>query len=62
MNGSQSRTLKLGDRVCWDGNANDLGLVTNNGWVGVVIKWDDGRTSSIHHNDMSKVESSALNA
>jgi hypothetical protein len=53
MTGDQSRLLKVGDRVCWAGSATDLGAVKNNGWGGVVMEWDDGRTSSIHHNDMA---------
>jgi hypothetical protein len=57
MTGEQSRLLKEGERVCWGAASTaDLGTVTNNGWGGVVIEWDDGRTSSIHHNDMKQVE------
>lgn len=56
MTGDQSQLLKVGDRVCWAGSATDLGTVKNNGWGGVVIEWDDGRTSSIHHNDMARIE------
>jgi len=36
-------------------SATDLGIVARNGWGGVVINWDDGRTGSIHHNDMGAV-------
>src|SRR5665647_1608990 len=56
MTGEQSRLLKIGDRVCWQASATDLGTVTNNGWGGVVLEWDDGRTSSIHHNGMKEIE------
>jgi DnaJ-class molecular chaperone len=47
----QSRALKVGDRVRWEAATSDLGTVTSNGWGGVVIEWNDGRTSSIHQND-----------
>jgi hypothetical protein len=56
MTGEQSRLLKVGDRICWAGSKTDLGTVTRNGWSGVTIKWDDGRTGTILHNDMAKVE------
>ena len=57
MTGDQSRLLKVDDRVCWGATTTDLGTVAANGWGGVMIKWDDGRTSSIHHNDMAQVQS-----
>jgi uncharacterized protein (DUF2147 family) len=56
MTGEQSRGLKVGDRVSWARSLTDLGTVKSNGWAGVVIDWDNGRTSSIHHNDMKEVE------
>jgi hypothetical protein len=56
MTGDQSRLLKVGDRVCWGATTTDLGTVTDNGWSGVAINWDNGRTGSIHHNDMAQVE------
>jgi hypothetical protein len=56
MTGAQSRLLTIGDRVCWGATTTDLGTVTHNGWSGVVINWDNGRTNSIHHNDMARVE------
>ena len=56
LTGDQSSNLKIGDRVCWKANATNLGTVASNGWGGVVIEWDDGHNSSIHHNDMAQVE------
>jgi hypothetical protein len=56
MTGDQSRNLKVGDRVGWETSATDLGTVIGNNWSGVKIKWDDGRTGTIHHNDMTQVE------
>jgi len=56
MTGEQSRLLKIGDRVSWARSLTDLGTVKSNGWGDVVIDWDDGHTSSIHHNDMKEVE------
>ena len=57
MTGDQSRLLKVSARVRWADSITDLGTVAANAWGGVVIKWDDGRTSSIHHNDMAQIQS-----
>jgi hypothetical protein len=56
MTGAQSRLLNVGERVRWEESATDQGTVTHNGWSDVSINWDSGRTSSIHHNDMARVE------
>lgn len=61
MTGDQSRLLKVGDRVSWARSLTDLGTVKSNAWGGVVIVWDDGRTTSIHHNDMKQLERSPAN-
>jgi hypothetical protein len=56
MNGEQSRLLKVGDRVCWAAKTTDLGTVIGTSWSGVTIKWDDGETNSVSHNDMRQIE------
>jgi hypothetical protein len=56
MTGEQSRLLKPLDRVCWGATTTDLGTVIETDWAGVSINWDNGRTSSIQHNDMARVE------
>ena len=56
MTGTQSRLLKVGDRVRWGATITDLGTIVGTDWSGVTIDWDDGHTSSIRHNDMAKVE------
>jgi hypothetical protein len=56
LTGDQSRKLKVGDRVCWEHSATDLGTVVGVSWSGVTIDWDDGHTTSIQHNDMAQVE------
>jgi hypothetical protein len=56
MTGDQSRLLTVGDRVCWGETTTDLGTVVGMAWNGVTIAWDDGRTTSIQHNDMAQVE------
>src|ERR1700694_1491519 len=44
MTGDQSRTLSVGDRVCWGVTTTDLGTVIAKTWGEVTIDWDDGRT------------------
>jgi hypothetical protein len=61
VTGDQSRRIIVGNRVCWKGDITDVGTVTSNEWSGVVIEWDDGRTSSIHRNDMAEVERAPAN-
>lgn len=56
MTGDQSRTLSVGDRVCWGDLTTDLGTVVGTSWNGVTNDWDDGHTTSIQHNDMAQVE------
>jgi hypothetical protein len=56
MTGDQSRTLKIGDQVCWEVTTTDLGTVIRTSWNEVTIDWDDGQTSTIQHNDMVQVE------
>ena len=55
MTGSQSRLLDVGARVCWLGDNNDLGTVTEKNWAGVTVKWDNRSQQSVLHNDMACV-------
>ena len=62
MTGTQSRALKIDDRVCWNSDKNDLrGTVTERNWSGVTIKWDNRSEQAILHNDMSQVERVPIN-
>jgi hypothetical protein len=61
MTGSESRTLKVGDRIRWGTTITDLGTVVGTSWSGVTIDWDDGHTASIQHNDMAQVERVPVN-
>jgi len=56
MTGEQSRFRKVGDRVQWDNSLTDRGTVSDVDWRGVTIKWDDGQTNTLLHNDMARVE------
>jgi hypothetical protein len=56
MTGNQSRTLEVGDRVCWKADRSDQGTVIETNWAGVTIKWDNRSEQAILHNDMGQVE------
>jgi hypothetical protein len=56
VTGDQSRGLKVGDRVCWIGDKNDQGTVTEKNWAGVTIKWDNRSEQAILHNSMTQVD------
>ena len=61
MTGDQSRTLSVGDRVCWRNDKNDQGTITETNWAGVTIKWDNRSEQAILHNDMAQVERVPVN-
>jgi hypothetical protein len=61
MTGEQSRQLKVGDPVCWNRSTTDLGTVVGVAWNGVTIRWGDGHTISIQHNDMVRVDRAPAN-
>jgi len=56
MTGEQSRLLKPLNRVWWGATTTDLGTIIETAWNGVTINWDDGRTSSVEHNDMARIQ------
>jgi hypothetical protein len=56
MTCDQSRTLSVGERVCWQNDGRDQGAVTETNWAGVTIKWDNRGEQTILHNDMRQVE------
>jgi hypothetical protein len=56
MTADQSRKLKVGALVCFNGDKMDRGTVTENNARHVKIKWDDRHTSFTGHHDMQRVE------
>jgi hypothetical protein len=56
MTPKQSKKLKVGTRVYWNGEPTDCGNVTANHAAYVTIKWDDGHQSLSSHNDMKRVK------
>ena len=55
MTGDESRSLTVDTRVRWGDSLSDRGTVVVVDWSGVTIKWDDGHTNHIQHNDMGDV-------
>jgi hypothetical protein len=53
MTGAESRKLKIGDRISWNTDPNDLGTITEVNWAGVSIKWNNRDQQSVLHNDMT---------
>jgi hypothetical protein len=56
MTAEQSRKLKPGNRVCFNGHESDQGTVKATNAKYVTIKWDDGHESYTSHGDMRRVE------
>lgn len=62
MTGSESRKLKVGDRVCWNSDKNDLGTIIEIDWAGVTIGWDNRSKQAVLHNDMGQIERAPSNS
>ena len=56
MTPEQSRKLKPGTRVCFNGDPVDGGTVTATNAKYVTIKWDDRHQSFSGHREMKRVE------
>jgi hypothetical protein len=56
MTGEESRALTIGDRVCWQSDNADRGIVAETNWAGISIKWDNRTDQTIMHNDMGQID------
>jgi hypothetical protein len=56
MTVNESKALKKGTRVYWQGNADDSGIITDTSWDAVTIAWDDGKVARVHHGDMREIQ------
>ena len=52
----ESKRLKKGTRVFWQGVAADSGIVTQTSWDAVTIAWDNGHVARVHHGDMREIQ------
>lgn len=55
MTPDDSRTLKPGDRVCFNGYETDFGTVKATSFRYVTIKWRDQHESFTGHGEMKRV-------
>ena len=53
---AESKGLKRGDRVYWQGDATDGGSITQMSWDAVTIAWDNGQVATVHHGDMREIQ------
>jgi hypothetical protein len=59
MTPDESRKLKPGTRVSYNGDPADLGTVTATDLRYVTIRWQDGHRSFTGHREMKRVELAA---
>jgi hypothetical protein len=55
MTSAESKRLKRGSRVYWQGDATDGGSITEISWDAVMIAWDNGHVATVHHGDMHEI-------
>jgi hypothetical protein len=55
MTFDESKALKKGARVNWQGAAADSGIITEMSWDAVTIAWNNGLVARVHHGDMREI-------
>jgi hypothetical protein len=61
MTAAESKSLKTGGRVYWQGRASDKGVITATSWDAVTITWDNGHVATVHHGDMREIHEKPTN-
>jgi hypothetical protein len=61
MTVTESKSLTKGNRVYWQGDAADYGIITETSWNGVTIAWSNGQVSTVHHGDMREIHRKSTN-
>ena len=56
MTAAESKELKKGARVYWQGDSNDSGTITEKNWNAVTIAWNNGHVATVHHGDMREIQ------
>jgi hypothetical protein len=56
MTNAESKALKKGSHVYWQGDAGDRGRITETSWDAVTIAWDNGQVARVHHGDMREIQ------
>lgn len=52
----ESKGLTKGNRIYWQGNSADGGIVTETSWDAVTIAWDNGHVASVSRGDMREIQ------
>jgi hypothetical protein len=60
MTNAESKALKKGSHVYWQGDAADRGRITETSWDAVTIAWDNGQVARVHHGDMREIQRAPL--
>jgi hypothetical protein len=55
MTATESKDLKTGARIYWQGNVADAGTIIEKSWNAVTITWDNGHVNVVHHGDMREI-------
>ena len=55
MTADESKALKKGTIVYWQGDASDSGIVTHISWDAASITWKNGHAARVHHGDMREI-------
>ena len=55
MTREQAEKLKSGDRVFWDENPNDRGIVVKTAYKYIEIEWKNHGIAALHPNDCQNV-------
>jgi hypothetical protein len=58
---TESKALKKGTSVYWQGNAADSGTITETSWDAVTIAWKNGQVARVHHGDMREIQLTTTN-
>jgi hypothetical protein len=56
MTAAESKGLEKGNRVYWQGDVADRGVITEMNWDAVTIAWDSGQVARVHHGDMREIQ------
>ena len=55
MTATESKELKSGDHVYWQGDSADGGVVTSTSWDAVTITWKNGHVATVYRGDMREI-------
>jgi len=56
MTVTESKSLKKGDRIYWQGNLADSGMVTDTTWDAVTVSWNNGHVARMSRGDMREIQ------